>query len=464
MPDAQPSLARQLLTLAGPLIIANSFTTIQFTVDRAFLSQYNPDAMGASMPAAMVFWLAMSLLHGTAAYSSTFVAQYTGAGRPHRVGPAVWQAIYIAIVVGSLFWLAWPFAKPMFAWFGHDEKLVPLEATYFQTLLAAAAPMGLVAALSGFFSGRGDSWTVTLMNLIGTVVNIGLDYGMIFGNFGFPELGIAGAGWATVIGSWASAILGFVLFLYRKNHETYGTRTGWCFEWDLLRRYAIYGVPAGVQWMLEALSFTFFILLVSKIGPAEANATSMTFTLNMFAFLPMMGLGQAVSVIVGQRLGENRADLAERTTLLGVKWAFVYMIVVAALYLTMPQLLMAGFRPPAGTPEAADFEKVAAIVPTLLICVAIYSIADAIYVVISFALRGAGDTRFVMWLTFALAWPVMILPTWWLVTGGYSLYWSWGCATAYVGVMAVCFGWRFAVGKWKTMRVIEHAEIEDAGE
>jgi MATE family multidrug resistance protein len=273
-------------------------------------------------------------------------------------------------------------------------------------------------------------------------------------------MGIAGAGWATVIGSWASAIVGMAIFLKPAFQKQYATASGWKLEADLVWRYLKFGVPSGMQWMLEALSFTFFVLLVGQIGAAEANATSMTFTLNMFAFLPMMGLGQAVAVLVGQRLGENRPDLAERSTIIGVKWAFAYMVVIAIVYLALPQLLMMGFRPPADSPKAAEFEAVSAIVPKLLICVAIYSLADAVYVVFSFALRGAGDTRFVMWLTFILAWPVMILPTWWLVKHDYSIYWPWATATAYVGVMAICFGLRFRKGHWKTMRVIENAEIE----
>jgi MATE family multidrug resistance protein len=461
---AVPGGTWELLKLAGPLIIANSFTTIQFTVDRAFLSQYNPDAMGASMPAAMIFWLGMSLLFGTAGYTSTFVAQYTGAGRPQRVGPAVWQGVYISILFGSLFWFLWPAATPMFVWFDHDPKLIPLEATYFQSLLAAATPMGIVAALSGFFSGRGDSWTVALINAVGTVVNIVLDYAMIFGHWGFPEMGIAGAGWATVIGSWASAMVAFAIFFKPTFRTMYASLGGWQPEADLLKRYAKYGIPAGVQWLLEAVSFTFFIILVGRISPAAANATSMTFTLNMLAFLPMMGLGQAVAVLVGQRLGENRPEIGERTTYIGVRWSLGYMTIIALVYLIAPALLMAGFRPAPGTPEAVEFETVAEIVPKLLICVAIYSIADALYVIFSFALRGAGDTRFVMWVTFALAWPVMILPTWYLVTHGYSIYWPWAFATAYVGVMAVCFGLRFRTGKWKSMRVIEAVEKDDSAE
>lgn len=455
MTTRRPGGSKELLVLAGPLILANSFTTIQFTVDRAFLSQYNPDAMGASMPAAMVFWLGMSLLHGTAGYVSTFVAQYTGAKRPERVGPAVWQGMYISLVFGSLFWLLWPVAPMMFQTFGHDEKLIPLESTYFRTLLAAAAPMGIIAALSGFFSGRGDSWTVMLINAVGTVVNVVLDYFMIFGYGGFPEMGIAGAGWATVLGSWASALTALAIFLRPRFQREFNSLAGWHPERDLLARFIKFGMPAGLQWMLEAVSFTLFVVLVGKINPAAANATSMTFTLNMLAFLPMMGLGQAVAVLVGQRIGEKRTDIGEKTVYTGIAWSLGYMTIIAALYVLIPQTLMMGFRPPADSPEVAAFDGVAEIVPSLLICVAIYSFADALYVIFSFALRGAGDTRFVMWLTFALAWPVMIVPTYLLIENGFSVYWPWAFATAYVGVMALCFWMRFRTGKWKSMRVIE---------
>ena len=110
-------------------------------------------------------------------------------------------------------------------------------------------------------------------------------------------------------------------------------------------------------------------------------------------------------------------------------------------------------------PEA--FAKVAAIVPRLLVCVAVYSLADALNLTFSFALRGAGDTRFVSLLTFALAWPIMVVPTFLVVRSGGGVYWAWGFATAYIVAMAVCFVLRFRSGKWKTMRVIEASPTSD---
>jgi len=133
------------------------------------------------------------------------------------------------------------------------------------------------------------------------------------------------------------------------------------------------------------------------------------------------------------------------------------------MYLSIPGVLVAAFEPEQDT---AKFKAIAAIVPALLVCVAIYSLADAVNLTFAFALRGAGDTRFVTWLTFALAWPVMVLPTLVLVEYrdelrvsapwlGEPIYAAWAAATAFIVVMAGCFAWRFRSGKWKTMRVIE---------
>jgi MATE family multidrug resistance protein len=108
-----------------------------------------------------------------------------------------------------------------------------------------------------------------------------------------------------------------------------------------------------------------------------------------------------------------------------------------------------------GDRDPAGFAAVAAIVPTLLACVAMYSLADSVNVTFSFALRGAGDTRFVSLLTFALAWPIMVIPTFVVVRSGGSISAAWGFATAYIMAMAVCFSLRFRTGKWKTIRVIE---------
>jgi len=141
-----------------------------------------------------------------------------------------------------------------------------------------------------------------------------------------------------------------------------------------------------------------------------------------------------------------------------LKWTFGYMCAVAAVYIALPGLLVSLFE---GGRNPREFAAVAAIVPGLLVCVAAYSLVDAVNVSFSFALRGAGDTRFVTLATFCLAWPIMVLPTYLVVRAGGSVYWAWWFATAHIFAMAACFYLRFRHGKWKTMRVIE-PEMEAA--
>jgi MATE family multidrug resistance protein len=449
-----PGGSRELLTLALPLIVSQGFMTVQVFVDTILLSWHDPLEMAASFPAVMWFWLVFGLLQVTAGYVSTFVAQYTGAGRPERVGPAVWQGIHFAVLAGLLFLAMVPAAPALIALGGHTGALQVLEVTYLRCLCFAALPMLVMAAVNGFFSGRGQTWTVLAIEAAGTFVNVVLALVLIFGRAGFPELGIAGAGWATVTGSWTSALLALWLLMRPSYREEFATLRGWRFERELFGRLMKYGGPAGTQVFLDVLVFNVFVQLVGRLGEAATGATTLTVRLNMVAFLPMMGLGQAVSILVGQRLGGDRPDLAERSAYTGLKWVFGYMCGVAAVYLLFPQVLVGVFR---GDRDPASFAAVAAIVPSLLVCVAMYSLADSINVTFSFALRGAGDTRFVSLLTFMLAWPIMVVPTFVVVRSGGSIYWAWGFATAYIIAMAVCFFWRFRIGKWKSMRVIETA-------
>jgi MATE family multidrug resistance protein len=452
-PAATPGGSRELLSLAAPLIVSQSFMTVQVFVDTVLLSRHDPLEMAASFPAVMWFWLPFGLLQVTASYTSTFVAQYTGAGRPHRVGPAVWQGIHFAFVAGLLFLLIVPAAPFLIRLGGHSEGLQALEVQYLVCLAFAAMPMLLMGAINGFFSGRGQTWTVLGIEAFGTTVNVLLALVLIFGRLGFPELGIMGAGWATVAGSWASALLALVLLLSKPYREAFATGSSWL-ERELFGRLLRYGGPAGMQVFLDVLVFHFFTQLVGRLGDAAMGATTLAVRLNMIAFLPMMGLGQAVCILVGQRLGANRPEVAEKSTYTGLWWTFGYMATIAIIYVTLPEVLVRLFE---DSENSERFAAVAAIVPTLLTFVAIYSLADAVNVTFAFALRGAGDTWFVSMMTFSLAWPIMVIPTFIVVQSGASVYWAWVFASAHICAMAVCFYQRFRTGKWKAMRDNEAA-------
>jgi len=211
-------------------------------------------------------------------------------------------------------------------------------------------------------------------------------------------------------------------------------------------------VPNGVFVALDTFAFTAFLFLVGRLGEVQLAATSLAFTLNLVTVLPALGLGQAVGILVGQRLGEGRPDLAVRTTWKGFHLMAAFMALVGIGYVLFPGPLVLLFR---SDEDPARWQEVAAVVPVLLRFVALYSLFDGMNLIFSFALRGAGDTRFVTAMALALSWPLMVLPTWAAWHLGWGLYWAWAFASLYIILLAVTFVLRFRQGKWQRMRVIE---------
>src|SRR5262249_14410881 len=136
----------------------------------------------------------------------------------------------------------------------------------------------------------------------------------------------------------------------------------------------------------------------------------------------------------------------------GFKLAWLYMAAVVLLYVFVPGVFLQFF-------ESRDekWPLVAGFVPVLLRFVALYSLFDSMSLVFSFALRGAGDTRFVTIMALGLAWLLMVVPIWAVWYYGWGLYWAWAFASAYIICLALTFLFRFRTGKWKSMRVIEQA-------
>lgn len=128
--------ARELLRLPFPLIVSNSFWTLQIAIDRVFLSRLSSDAVGAAMAGVLLFWAPLTLLQNTANYATTFVAQYVGAGRARRVGPSVWQALYFSVATGLAFLALVPAADFLMRLGGHSEELRRLEVIFFQACVS----------------------------------------------------------------------------------------------------------------------------------------------------------------------------------------------------------------------------------------------------------------------------------------------------------------------------------------
>ena len=447
---------RDLLKMAFPLILSTGATSILHFIDRMFLTWYSPVSIAAAMPAGMLSFTAMSIFIGTAGYVSTFVAQYHGAKRPQRIGPSLWQGLYISFAGGVVIFALSFAARPIFTMVGHDAAIMEEEIIYFSILTKGAIFSVAAPAFAGFFSGRGHNWPVMWANLIMMTVNLILDYLFIFGNAGLPAMGIRGAAYATVIAA-ASSCLFYVSMAFRKKYNLqFRTLSGFRFDKDLIKRMIRFGLPTGIQFLIDVSGFTIFILLVGRIGADELAATSITFNINTLAFMPMIGFGIAISVVVGQFQGEDKPQSAERSVYSGAHLCFLYMTLIAVTYVAFPQIYIAAFGAKA---DPALFEEIARFITIMLRFVAVFTVFDTANIVFASALKGAGDTRYVMIMIIVLSIGGLIIPSIIVISLlDAGIFAAWYIVSAYVIILAFSFLLRFLTGKWKSMKVIEKAE------
>ena len=334
---------KEVLKIAFPLILSTSAMTLQMFVDRVFLMWYDRDAMSGAMLGGILSFVFFSFFLGTATYANTFVSQYDGANRKERIGPAVWQSIYFSLTAGLIMAAIALLAKPLIVLVGHEPAIANYELIYFKILTIGSLPMLVDSSLSCFLTGRGKTWTVLWVNVVKTVINAVLDYAMIFGKFGFPKWGIGGAAIATVIASVVTCAIYFAIFLrpaYRKSFCT----TNYIFDKELFGRLMKFGIPSGVQFMLDILGFTLFVVFIGRIDAVSFAASSMVLQINTLSFMPMIGFGMATTILVGRALGADKPQLAQKTTISAAKLTFGYMIAIAFGYWLFPNVFMLPFE------------------------------------------------------------------------------------------------------------------------
>jgi MATE family multidrug resistance protein len=445
---------REVLAISLPLVASmGSFTVMQFT-DRVFLANYSVDAIAAALPAGIASFTLISFFMGVANYTNVFVAQYTGARAFSRVGSSLWQGIYFSLAAAVLLALMVFISDRIFDLIGHSPRIRSLEVSYFNVLTLGAGLVVLNSAIACFYTGRGLTWTVMMVNVLGAVVNIPLDYCMINGIGPFPELGIIGAGIATVIASATTTAVLVILIFRKANRKRFSTWKARAFDKELFGRMMRYGIPSGIQFFLEIFGFTFFIQMVGRLGDLELAASNIVLSIESLSFLPMVGFHIGNATLMGQAIGRRRPEEGAYATTSAIHITMVYMMLLAVVFVLTPEPILRLFRADLHTPT--QYAEIMALGVILLRFVAAFSFFDALNLIFSSAIKGAGDTRFIMWTIAALCLGVMIAPIYVAieVLGG-GIYAAWTIATVYVCALGMAFMLRYRQGKWKRMRVIE---------
>jgi multidrug resistance protein, MATE family len=451
----QKSRYREVLRICLPLVISLSATTLMEFTDRIFLANYSLDAISAALPAGITSYLPIAFFGGVSGYAGVFIAQYTGRGDERKIGCVLWQGIHFTLASGLLLWLLGVFtARPLFALAGHPQGVRELEEIYYSILCKGAVLHVAMVTLSTFFTGRGITRPVMIITFLGVFINIPLDYALIFGHWGLPELGIKGAAIATV-SAWGVNVTCLAGLIFTKaNNNRFGVLKNFRFDPEIFTRLMRFGVPGSLQFTMDILAFTLFILLVGRIGLAELAATNIVLSINALAFMPSMGVSQGMSILVGQALGRGKPNLASDYVASGCHLLMLYILAIDLVFIIAPNLVLAPFL--AAGQDAATHQTVLHLSQPLLQIVAAYLFFDALYMVFSGALRGAGDTRFMM-LALALVSPFcLILPVYIGVTYlQIRVHTAWLWVLCFVTVLFILSSLRFQRGAWKKMLVIE---------
>lgn len=450
---SRPAGAREVLQIAIPMVVTTLSWTLMNFIDSAILMRVSGTAMTAAYSAGLIWFAALSLFFGICSYGATFVAQYFGDDQPDKIGPAVWQGVWLAGSFSLLVPVAQALAPSLFAAFKHEAELARLETLFFQILCYGAPGMLIAQALECFYSGRGKTWVVMVVDAVAVLINLALACILVIG-WGVESWGVAGAAWATVIAQWFRAAMYAWLTLLPSNRRNFNT-ADFLPDAMLLRRMIRFGGPSGVQMMLDVMGFAFFVLAVGKLGVTESVATNSAFRISQLAFMPVWGLGMATAVLVGQKLGEDRPDLAQRAARTTLGMSLTYMGILSLLFIFIPRFLLEGIYFLSHEAKVESGPGVEALTVELMRFVAAYNIFDAAVIILVSVLRGAGDTRFVMFTSSVMA-SMLVAGT---LIGvnllNMNIYGAWWFIAAWIFGLSVIYVNRYRTGKWKAMRVID---------
>lgn len=382
---------RELMRLALPMVVSQGAFAVMVFTDRLFMSYLDAAHIAAALGGGVAMLFCISLFIGIISYGNALVAQYYGAGKTAHCSKVTTQGFIIALASVPVLLVAAIYGKEAFAHLGHDAAQVPLEQVYFEILMYGGVFTLIKTALASYFSGIGRTRVVMIADVLGTVLNVPLTWALVFGHFGLPAMGIAGAALGTIIAT-AFSIVIFLLFYLNKSHRLqFFVGDSWRMDKSIMRRYLRLGLPSGLETFMNVATFNLFLLLFQSYGVVEGAAMAIVFNWDMLSYIPMIGLNIGVMSLIGRFVGAGDMDRANKVIAAGFAVAFSYSGTLAIVFLMYREELVGFF-----STTDANFDEILQLGSQMMIGLVTYMLADATILICGGALRGAGDTRWIM--------------------------------------------------------------------
>jgi MATE family multidrug resistance protein len=435
---------RELLRLSLPMVVSQGAFAVMVFTDRLFMSYIDAAHIAAALGGGVAAFFCFSLFMGLITYGNAMVAQYFGAGQFAKCTLVTTQGILIALASAPLLLIMAFFGGRAFAMIGHDPAQVPLEQIYFMILMIGSVFTLLKASLACYFSGIGRTRVVMVADVLACSINVPLSWALIFGKLGLPQLGIAGAALGTVVAT-LFGIGVFLLFYLGKDHQRqFHVAESLRLDRAIMRRYLRLGMPSGLETFMNVSSFNLFLLLFQSYGVVQGAAMAIVFNWDMLSFIPMIGLNIGVMSLIGRFVGAGNMERTNQVISSGFIVALGYSGLLAILFLVFRESLVGMFDTHDG-----NFAAIKELASHMMIGLATYMLADATILIAGGALRGAGDTRWIMITSTCVHWLMLLAQYCVIVVYGFGPRVSWWVFVAMLILLALLYLGRLFGGTWR---------------
>lgn len=445
-PDSPPSLNRQLFSLAWPSLVENLLQTMLGVVDLIFVGQLGADAIAGIGLGNQLMYLLLVVFMGLAVGNTALVARAVGAKDHADAAHIAKQSLIIAILAAipiALIGFFW--SDNIIALMGATRQVTQLGGAFLRITSVFAVFISIMLIGGGTLRGAGDTRTPMLITGVINVINILLDYLLIFGNFGFPNLGAIGSAYATTIARGIGALFMLYALFARKSVLKLDWRGGWNLTRATLERILNIGGPSAGENFVFQFGFTLFSAVVISLGTDDLAAQNVAFNISSLSVLPAFAFGVAALTLVGQNLGAKNPERATEVAKQALKSGMIWMCVMGAAFILWRRALVAVY-----TQDARVIELGAG----LMIFIALAQPLQAIAIVLGQSLRGAGDTRATLAITFIGIWVIRLGVGYLIgIALGFGLFGVWIGWIADFSTRALLVWLRYHTGRWKTLRV-----------
>lgn len=394
---------RATLGLASPLAAANLLQMLTYAVDVIFIARLGEQELAGSALAVSLFGLVLWALTGLTGAVAPLIAEAIGARAPalRAVRRSVRMALWLSVIAGVGGMGLCLMLDPIMHVSGQQAGIIANANLYNNVIVWSMIPMLLAGVLRNFVSALGRPIFATAITGLGIFVNAAANYTFIFGNFGAPEMGLAGAAVATIItGLFTLGAYVLAIRMDRRLHRYHVFGRLWAPDWVRMRQIVQIGTPIALTITAEAGIFGTAAFLMGRFGAAELAGHTVALQLAALAFQVPFGVGQAAAIRVGYHYGARDAVGAGRAGWVAIAIGTGFMALTASAMVLFPNLLLGIYVDTDAPANAA----LVAFALQYLVLAAIFQLADGVQAVAAGALRGLQDTRIPMWIAIFSYW------------------------------------------------------------